>query len=41
MILDLGCGNGALVKLLMQKGFNSYGTDASESGILIASKIDI
>lgn len=39
-ILDLGCGNGALVNLLIEKGFNAYGTDASETGIAIASKIN-
>lgn len=38
IILDLGCGNGALVNLLVQKGFNAYGTDASEKGIAIAKK---
>lgn len=38
LILDLGCGNGALVKQLLQKGFNAYGTDASEKGIKIASE---
>lgn len=37
-ILDLGCGNGALVKNLVDQGFNAYGTDASETGIEIASK---
>ncbi|MBB2144086.1 methyltransferase domain-containing protein [Pedobacter sp. LMG 31464] len=36
-ILDLGCGNGALVKQLSEIGFNAYGTDASETGIKIAS----
>ncbi|MFD0941980.1 class I SAM-dependent methyltransferase [Pedobacter boryungensis] len=36
-ILDLGCGNGALVKQLVELGFNAYGTDASETGIKIAS----
>lgn len=36
-ILDLGCGNGALVKALVERGFNAYGTDASETGIQIAS----
>jgi 2-polyprenyl-3-methyl-5-hydroxy-6-metoxy-1,4-benzoquinol methylase len=35
-ILDLGCGNGALVNLLLGKGFEAYGTDASEKGIAIA-----
>lgn len=38
-ILDLGCGNGALVKLLLEKGFDAYGTDASEKGIQIASEL--
>ncbi|KQC02438.1 bifunctional 2-polyprenyl-6-hydroxyphenol methylase/3-demethylubiquinol 3-O-methyltransferase UbiG [Pedobacter sp. Hv1] len=37
-ILDLGCGNGALVKLFVENGFNAYGTDASESGIKMASQ---
>ena len=37
-ILDLGCGNGALVNVLVEKGFNAYGTDASEKGITIAKK---
>jgi len=38
-ILDLGCGNGALVNLLIDKNFNAYGTDASLTGIEIASRI--
>ncbi len=37
-ILDLGCGNGALVKYLVQHNYDAFGTDASESGIKIASK---
>jgi 2-polyprenyl-3-methyl-5-hydroxy-6-metoxy-1,4-benzoquinol methylase len=37
-IIDLGCGNGALVKLLVEKGFDAYGTDASKKGIAIASQ---
>lgn len=37
-ILDIGCGNGALARLLLQKGYNAYGTDASEQGISIAKK---
>jgi 2-polyprenyl-3-methyl-5-hydroxy-6-metoxy-1,4-benzoquinol methylase len=37
-ILDLGCGNGHLVNFLISKGFNAYGTDASENGIAIANK---
>jgi len=39
-ILDLGCGNGYLVNYLLTEGFNAYGTDASENGIAIASKIN-
>ena len=38
-ILDLGCGNGALVNLLVNKSYNAYGTDASEKGIKIASAL--
>jgi 2-polyprenyl-3-methyl-5-hydroxy-6-metoxy-1,4-benzoquinol methylase len=37
-ILDLGCGNGALVNLLLDKGYDAYGTDASAKGIEIASQ---
>jgi len=37
-ILDLGCGNGYLVNYLLTKGYNAYGTDASEKGIEIARK---
>jgi 2-polyprenyl-3-methyl-5-hydroxy-6-metoxy-1,4-benzoquinol methylase len=37
-ILDLGCGNGHLVNYLIEQGFNAYGTDASEKGIMIAQK---
>jgi 2-polyprenyl-3-methyl-5-hydroxy-6-metoxy-1,4-benzoquinol methylase len=37
-ILDLGCGNGSLANVLLQKGYNVYGTDASEKGIDIANK---
>jgi len=37
-ILDLGCGNGYLVNYLIDKGYNVYGTDASEKGIAIARK---
>ncbi len=37
-ILDIGCGNGWLVNLLIEYGFNAYGTDASESGIEIARR---
>ena len=37
-ILDLGCGNGYLVNLLISAGYDAYGTDASEKGIAIAQK---
>lgn len=37
-ILDLGCGNGSLANILLQKGFNIYGTDASAEGISIANQ---
>ncbi|RZK55554.1 MAG: class I SAM-dependent methyltransferase [Pedobacter sp.] len=38
-ILDLGCGNGALVNLLVNKGYDAYGTDASETGINLAKQV--
>lgn len=37
-ILDLGCGNGYLATLLLQLGYDAYGTDASEKGIAIAKE---
>ena len=37
-ILDLGCGNGYLANYIISKGFNAYGTDASEEGIAIAGQ---
>jgi len=39
-ILDVGCGNGAFANYLNSKGYNVYGTDASESGINIAKRIN-
>ncbi len=38
LILDIGCGNGWLTAILLQKGFEVYGTDASESGVQIANQ---
>ncbi len=38
-ILDLGCGNGSLVRFLLDQGFDAYGTDASTKGIDIALKV--
>lgn len=35
-ILDLGCGSGHLASQLLDRGFNVYGVDPSESGIAIA-----
>jgi 2-polyprenyl-3-methyl-5-hydroxy-6-metoxy-1,4-benzoquinol methylase len=37
-ILDVGCGNGSLVKYFVENGYTAYGTDASESGIKLASQ---
>ncbi len=37
-ILDVGCGNGSLVKAFVGNGLNAYGTDASETGIQMASQ---
>ena len=37
-ILDIGCGNGWLAKLLMSEGYDIYGIDASETGIHIANQ---
>jgi 2-polyprenyl-3-methyl-5-hydroxy-6-metoxy-1,4-benzoquinol methylase len=37
-ILDIGCGNGWLTNLLIEQGFDAYGTDASETGIQIAKQ---
>ena len=35
-ILDVGCGNGYLVNLLLANGYNAFGTDASAEGIALA-----
>ena len=35
-VLDLGCGNGALSRVLMESGFDVTGCDADEEGIEIA-----
>jgi SAM-dependent methyltransferase len=37
-ILDMGCGNGALVRILLGQGYDAYGVDASESGIRLAEE---
>jgi 2-polyprenyl-3-methyl-5-hydroxy-6-metoxy-1,4-benzoquinol methylase len=38
-ILDIGCGNGSLVKYLTEYGFNVVGIDPSENGIKNARAI--
>ncbi len=38
LILDVGCGNGWLTAILLQNGFEVYGTDASKNGIKIANQ---
>jgi 2-polyprenyl-3-methyl-5-hydroxy-6-metoxy-1,4-benzoquinol methylase len=38
IILDIGCGNGWLCNHLIQLGYNTYGIDASKSGIAIANQ---
>jgi 2-polyprenyl-3-methyl-5-hydroxy-6-metoxy-1,4-benzoquinol methylase len=35
-ILDVGCGNGAIARVLLAEGYDVYGIDASRSGIEIA-----
>lgn len=37
-ILDVGCGNGLMASSLIDEGYDVYGTDGSETGILIAQK---
>jgi 2-polyprenyl-3-methyl-5-hydroxy-6-metoxy-1,4-benzoquinol methylase len=36
-VLDLGCGNGAIARALISKGYDVYGVDASSSGITLAN----
>ena len=37
-IIDMGCGNGTMVKALTDMGYNAYGVDASADGIEIANQ---
>lgn len=37
-ILDLGCGNGAIASMLIDRGFDVWGVDASASGVANANK---
>jgi 2-polyprenyl-3-methyl-5-hydroxy-6-metoxy-1,4-benzoquinol methylase len=39
-LLDLGCGNGHLVNLLVAAGYNAFGTDASVKGIEIGRRVN-
>jgi len=39
VILDIGCGNGALANYLIDAGYNVYGIDASETGVKIANEV--
>jgi 2-polyprenyl-3-methyl-5-hydroxy-6-metoxy-1,4-benzoquinol methylase len=38
-VLDLGCGNGALVNRLLDEGFDAYGVDSSTTGIAQGSSL--
>ena len=40
LILDVGCGNGAIANFLIKQGYQIYGTDASEKGIQLANQIN-
>jgi len=37
-ILDLGCGSGFYASELINRGYNVFGTDASETGIALAKE---
>jgi 2-polyprenyl-3-methyl-5-hydroxy-6-metoxy-1,4-benzoquinol methylase len=37
LILDVGCGNGAIAAYLLEHGYQVYGIDASETGVSIAN----
>ncbi|MEO5911736.1 MAG: class I SAM-dependent methyltransferase [Pelobium sp.] len=39
-VLDLGCGNGSIVRFLLAQDYDAYGTDASPKGIEIAEKLN-
>jgi len=40
-VLDIGCGNGKLLKLLNEEGFNAYGIDRSEEMVKRACKLGV
>ncbi|WP_418992721.1 class I SAM-dependent methyltransferase [Alistipes sp.] len=37
-LLDVGCGNGYFANYLISKGYDAYGVDIAEDGILIANR---
>lgn len=39
-VLDLGCGNGWLTNELLNRGYNSFGTDASPQGIELGNDVN-
>ena len=38
-VIDIGCGNGALVEKLLKDGFDAYGVDVAENSVEIGSDI--
>lgn len=37
-VLDVGCGNGYLVSVLLKNGFDAYGVDQAKDGIALAKR---
>ena len=37
-VLDVGCGNGYLVSVLLKNGYDAYGVDQARDGIALAKK---
>ena len=37
-VLDVGCGNGYLVSLLIDNGYDAYGIDQAKDGVALAKK---
>lgn len=38
VILDIGCGNGAIANRLIDEGYEVYGIDSSVAGVEVANK---